>query len=98
MADPARLFQILDHLIDGWCERRALRPLAVVLAGYPPAPALTDEWAALYATVRNLKGVAPDVLTDAERAAVAEAHALIYQILKATPAGAGIIKAARRSG
>ena len=94
MSDTARLFDILDDLIDRWCERRALRPLAVMLAGYPPAPMLTDGWASLYATVRNLKGFAPDTLPDEERAAVSEAHALIYQVLKDSPAGLGIIAAA----
>jgi hypothetical protein len=94
MSDTARLFRLLDDLIDRWCERRALRPLAVTLAVYPPAPALTDEWADIYATVRNLKGLASDEILDGERAAVAEAHALIYRILKASPGGADIIKAA----
>jgi hypothetical protein len=94
MADTARLFGILDDLIDRWCERRALQPLALILAGYPPAPELTDGWATLYATVRNLKGLAPDALSDEERTAVSEAHALIYQELKESPAGLGIITAA----
>jgi hypothetical protein len=35
MSHTACLFKLLDQLIDRWCERRALRPLAVVLAGYP---------------------------------------------------------------
>ena len=93
-SDTARLFGLLDDLIDRWCERRALRPLAVVLAAYPPAPTRTDEWAALYATVRRLKGLDPNDVTDVERAAVAEAHAVIYQLLEATPAGASIIDGA----
>jgi hypothetical protein len=90
----ARLFGLLDGLIDRWCERRALKPLRLVLAGYPPAPALTDEWADLYAAIRNLKGLPADALTPEERAGVAEAHALIHHILKATRAGADIIRAA----
>jgi hypothetical protein len=28
-------FKILDHLITGWCERRALRPLRYLLDAYP---------------------------------------------------------------
>jgi hypothetical protein len=94
MADAARLFELLDRLIDRWCERRALGPLRVMLAGYPPAPVHTDQWAALYASIRNLRGLAPDALPPEERAAVSEAHALIYQLLKASPAGAGIVEAA----
>jgi hypothetical protein len=94
MADSARLFAILDQLIDGWCERRALQPLRVVLAGYPLVTGLTDEWATLYATIRELKGLAPGVLRPEESAAVAEAHALIYQLLKGSPDSVGILEAA----
>jgi hypothetical protein len=93
-SDNARLFRLLDDLIDRWCERRALHPLRLVLAGYPPAPALTDEWAELYAALRNLTRLPVDGLTSEERAGVADAHALIHRILKATRAGADIIRAA----
>ena len=94
MVDPARLFEILDQLIDRWCERRALQPLRVLLGAYPPAPLHTDQWATLYAAVRQLKGLAPATLLGDEGAAVAEAHALIYQLLRASPAGTGILEAA----
>jgi hypothetical protein len=90
MSDIARLFQILDDLIDRWCERRTLRPLQVLLTGYPPAPIHTDQWAALHTTIRNLKGLTPDTLVPEERAAVAEAHALIYRLLEASRAGADV--------
>lgn len=94
MAESAQLFELLDRLIDGWCERRAIRPLQVLLAGYPPVPSLTDGWATLYATIRSLRGVAPDGLLPGESAAIAEAHALIYQLLKETEAGAQILERA----
>ena len=91
MADSSRLFQILDELVDRWCERRALGPLRVVLAGYPLVSGLSDEWATLYATIRNLKGLAPDQLLPEERVLIGEAHALIYQLLQASSAGVGIL-------
>ena len=94
MADSARLFELLDHLIDRWCERHALGPLRVLLPAYPPAPLHSDDWATLYAAVRHVRGLAPGELRPEESAAVAEAHALIYQQLKANPAGASIIQAA----
>ena len=93
-ASPTRLFAILDGLLDGWCERRALRPLAVLLPAYPPAPLHSDQWATLFAAIRDLKGVASDALTSEEGAAVAEAHALIWQLLKESPAGRQILKPA----
>ena len=93
-ADPARLFAVLDGLVDRWCERRALPPLAVLLPAYQPAPLLTDQWAALYVAIRNLKGLAPDALTPEEGAAVAEAHALVWQLLKGTAAGRQVLDTA----
>jgi hypothetical protein len=44
MDDQQRLVQILDVLIDGWCERRALHPLGALLQGYPSLLQLTDDW------------------------------------------------------
>ena len=42
--DTEELFPLLDQLIDGWCERRALRELRLILAGYPMPNMLTDGW------------------------------------------------------
>ena len=94
MTETARLFQILDDLIDRWCERRALEPLRVVLEAYPPAPFVSDGWATLYASIRNLKGLRPGTLQAEEAAAMAEAHALIYQVLRSSDAGIGILEEA----
>ncbi len=93
-ADPTRLFAVLDGLVDGWCERRALRPLAVLLPVYPPAPLHTDQWSDLYAAIRNLKGLATGTLTPEEGAAVAEAHALVWQLLRRTAAGRQVLDSA----
>ncbi len=38
---------LMAELVDGWCERRALRPLRTILAGYLRVSGLTDERAAL---------------------------------------------------
>lgn len=38
---------LLRQLIDSWCDRRALRPLRVILQCYPLVSGLTDEWASL---------------------------------------------------
>lgn len=82
MDDQQRLVQILDVLIDGWCERRALHPLGALLQGYPSLLQLTDDWVSLYRALRNVRGSAPDVLTDTELALVSEALALTWQALK----------------
>ena len=46
--------KILDTLIDGWCERRAIRPLKYLLRAYPGPLAHTDQ---LYEFLDALKDV-----------------------------------------
>ena len=94
MTESSRLFTLLDQLIDAWCERRALGPLSVLLPAYPPAPLHTDQWAALFAAIRNLKGVPPGTLSEQEGACIAEAHALVYHLLKGSAAGTQILASA----
>lgn len=46
---------LLRQLIDRWCERRALRPLRVILQCYPLASGLTDEWALLATGLKTIR-------------------------------------------
>lgn len=78
----SRLAELLRTLVDGWCERRALRPLATLLPAYLAFNGLSDGWHEFWRAVNTLRGLGPDVLTDEELAAVAEARALIYQAFK----------------
>jgi len=80
MADSHPL-DLLRPLIDGWCERRELRPLAVLLPAYLAFNGLTDGWHSLWNAVNNLRGLG-DALPGEERATVAEVRALIYQTFK----------------
>jgi hypothetical protein len=57
MSNEANFFTLLDDLIDGWCERRALNPLRYILPAYPPAKGLTDEWRRLYDAVRDIRAL-----------------------------------------
>ena len=58
----AELFASLDGLIDGWCERRALRPLSILLRAYPMASPLSDSWHELRRVLRDLRCLKePDV-------------------------------------
>ena len=78
----SRLSQILRTLVDAWCDRRALEPLAALLPGYLSFNGLTDGWQALWEAINNARGSRPDALTDEERAALAEARSIVYQSLK----------------
>ena len=79
----SRLAELLRALVDGWCERRALHPLAVLLPAHLAFSGLTDAWVDLAQAVDDVRGIGPDVRTEAELASVAEARALIDQALKA---------------
>jgi hypothetical protein len=46
----------LARLIDGWCERRALGPLAVLLPAYTSNNGLTDGWTDVMEALRTLRG------------------------------------------
>ncbi len=46
----------LSRLIDTWCERRALSPLAVLLPAYTSNNGLTDGWTEVMEALRTLRG------------------------------------------
>ena len=58
--------QTLDTLIDGWCERRAIRPLQRLLPAYPAPLAHTDQKHQLLEALRDLKGLCRKDLTEEE--------------------------------
>src|SRR4026209_1495198 len=68
------LFKTLDGLINGWCERRALRPLGYLLRAYPGVLAHTDEQFQLLEALKNLKRFCRDYLTPEELRLITQAH------------------------
>jgi len=58
----------LARLIDGWCERRELRPLTLLLPAYTANAGLTDDWARLMEALYDLR--ARGRLPEAEQAEV----------------------------
>ena len=75
------LFKTLDGLINGWCERRALRPLAYLLPDYPGVFAHTDQQFQLLEALKNLKRLRLD-LTPEELRLVIQAHDLVDERLR----------------
>ncbi len=46
----------LNALVDGWCDRRALEPLSIILAAWPfGGGGLTDDWARLLDALKNVR-------------------------------------------
>ena len=67
------LFKTLDGLINGWCERRELRPL-YLLRVYPGVLAHTDKQFQLLEGLKNLKRLGRGYLTPEELRLVTQAH------------------------
>lgn len=72
MNESSAVFPKIDKLIDGWCERRALKPLRFVLRSYPLCSGLTDEWGALLESLKDIKGLCGSELTSAEKKTLVE--------------------------
>lgn len=61
-----QLFEMVQRLVEAWCDRRCLRALRHVLVGYPLPSPFTDGWGALYEALRHVRASDRDELTDAE--------------------------------
>jgi hypothetical protein len=75
------LFKALDALIDGWCERRALKPLHYLLRAYPAVIAHTDQKFELLGALKDVKGLCLDDLTPEEQQLVTKAHDFLEERL-----------------
>lgn len=67
----------LNQLIDAWCERRELRPLALLLPAYVSNAGLTDDWARVMEALRDLR--ARGRLPEDEQAEVERLLVLVEQ-------------------
>jgi hypothetical protein len=81
--DPAELQREVGTLVDQWCDRRSLRALREVLAGYPLASGLTDSWGELLKALEGVRAFARNEITDAEadqlEHLIAAASAIVYR-------------------
>lgn len=69
----SNLFKTLDDLINIWCQRRALLPLAYLLPAYPGVSAHNDQQFQLLEALKNLKRLCLD-LTPQELRLVTQVH------------------------
>jgi hypothetical protein len=77
--DNAELFQTLDRLVGAWCDRRSLKALRAILPGYPLTSPLTDGWGALLTSLQDVRALAGNEVTDAERRIVDECIRVVDQ-------------------
>lgn len=74
--------QILDPLIEAWCERRALQPLRFILVAYPMPQWLTDDCFNLLDALQDTKGLCYNALPPEERAQITKAMILLQEALE----------------
>ncbi len=73
MTTESEPFTSLDRLVDGWCQRRALRPLSIILRVYPMTSPLSDGWHELRRALRDVRCLGEPHLTDPEAEVVESA-------------------------
>lgn len=57
--------QTIAKLVDRWCDRRAIRPLRMLLPSWPPPNGFTDEWLNVWAAMRHVRAMCREELLDA---------------------------------
>ena len=72
----------LNTLIDRWCERRAIRPLQLLLRAYPGPLTHADEMFELLKALKDVKGLCRAELPEEELRMVIEAHNVVEDALK----------------
>jgi hypothetical protein len=82
MPNNSELFEIVDGLVDGWCERRALQPLRHILVAYPLSNRLTDDWGRLHEALRSVRAFCRDQLSAEEHDQLGLAVVLVQKILE----------------
>jgi hypothetical protein len=83
MNDPEIILQEIGKLADGWCEHRCRKPLRYVLPHYPLLSGLTDEWGALYESLKDIKGLCQNKLNSEEKETLIEIINAVHDIIHA---------------
>jgi hypothetical protein len=65
-----KFFEALRDLIDGWCDRRSIRPLSRILGPYLAFNGMTDGWGELAAGLKSIRSMDRDQLTTSEQTMV----------------------------
>jgi hypothetical protein len=66
------IFRDIEALVGAWCDRRALRALREILAGWPIVGGLTDDWGHLSTALERVRAFARADVTEEEMEKVEE--------------------------
>jgi hypothetical protein len=72
---------LVQFLVTGWCDRRCLKALRAILAGYPLTSPLTDRWGDLLRALQDVRAFAREELTETERTTVEECIRAVERVL-----------------
>ena len=82
MNEEDDLFPLLNGLVDGWCERRALNPLRHILSAYPLSMGLSDEWHKLDDALKDIRALCRDELGVGEKEKLNQAILHVQKVLE----------------
>ena len=80
-AEHPHPLDLVHGLVAGWCDRRCLKALRAILAGYPLSSPLTDGWGDLLRALQDVRAFARDELTEAERVSIDECIRAVERII-----------------
>jgi hypothetical protein len=80
-ADVEKILHDVDALVAAWCDRRALRALREILAGWPLVSGLTDDWGRLLAALERVRAFARKDLTEEEMEKVENSIRSVQRVL-----------------
>jgi hypothetical protein len=72
MRDNSEFFATMKNLIDDWCARRALAPLARLLPAYLAFNGLADSWGDLLDALEGVRASCRDGLPETDLAIVGD--------------------------
>ena len=73
--------EIISQLVDAWCERREIRPLACILSAWTFNNGLTDGWLQLHDDLKRGYAICQDLPTT-EREKIKDAYIAIDVALR----------------
>ena len=77
------LGRVLDALIDGWCGRRSIAPLRVLLPFWPLHSPLTDGWGDLLTALKKIELLPENEVTHEERERLVDARRFVEHVVYA---------------